>query len=90
MKSIIDAFGAFSWVQYEASSDLCENYPTLAQAVQFYGNKVLGAEKENDRPFIEALYKVVKAIEDFVMANSGKISKWSGNQDGSGAAAFYA
>lgn len=90
MKALIDAFQLFNWIQYDAVSELTESYPTFAQAVQFYGNKVLTAEKENDRPFIEALYKVATAVEGFVMSNAATVSKWTGKQDGAGAAAFYA
>lgn len=46
--------------------------------------------KDPDTAYVNALYAVCKAIDDFVTKNMTTLTKWSGSQDSAGAAAFYA
>lgn len=61
----------------------------MYDAIFFYGNKVLKLDKELDTKWFEAYKDLCEAQFNFVVSRKDTITKWTGTEDASGAAAFF-
>lgn len=88
MQTVIDGMQMFSYPFFEGDA-LKESIKDFFEQISFYGNKVLSLGKDQDSKWYNAFKDLNSAILGFVLKKLGSISKWSGKEDQSGAAAYF-
>ena len=79
----------FSYPAFEETKALVDTTEEFYNMLPFNGNKILKTNVEKDIEWYQAMMALCGAIKDFILENCVKINKWSGSEEGSGAAAYF-
>jgi len=88
IKTVLDGLQLFSWIFSPDRAALKSHLEEANGQIQFYGNKVLGLNKDKDSEWFLAYRDLAQKFVDFVIANGETILNWTGSEDAAGVEAF--
>ena len=87
---LMDAQQLFQYPAFEDTKALVDTIEEYFNMLPFNGNKILRADVQKDIDWYNSFMALCGAIKTFILENCTKINTWSGSEDGSGAAAYFA
>ena len=91
MQVFIDSLQMFSFPGYSLidAKEFKEMMTESSGAMDFYGNKILKEDKEAHTNLYNSLKDLNKGILSFILKNLNNCAKFRGQEDPSGAEAFF-
>ena len=86
---LLDAQQILQYPAFEENKALVDTITEFYDQLPFNGNKILKSDVQKDIDWYQALMALCQAIKEFVLENCTKVNKWTGSEDGSGAAAYF-
>ena len=89
VKVVGDSVNLLQYPAFEETKALIDNVNEFFDMIPFNGNKILKADKAPEVAWYQALQALNTAIKEFLLENFDKVNKWYGQEDGSGAEAYF-
>ena len=84
IKTVLDGLQLFFWIFSPDYAALKSHLEEANGQIQFYGNKVLGLNKDKDSEWFLAYRDLAQKFVDFFIANGETILNWTGSEDAAG------
>ena len=89
VKVVGDSVNLLQYPAFEETKALIDNVNEFFDMIPFNGNKILKADKAPEVAWYQALQALNTAIKEFLLENFDKVNKWYGQEDCSGAEAYF-
>ena len=91
LQVLMDGVALFSWPAHMPGDELTDQIKDVVDQINFYGNKILKADKKPDNEWFESYRDMAQAIRDFLIDPERIISvaQWRGKAPADGAQATF-